>query len=101
MARRRLLTDATRDLTLTLEPVSGSITLFYAFIDGIKVIQDDGTTKRTWSGKIPDAQVKIKVRVVGIGEASYRLGIDLPGTADDQSLTLKLQGGYHETEITL
>ena len=93
--------DATRDFTLTLEPVSGGITLLYAFVNGVKVIQADGTSKRTWSGTISIAQVRIKVRVVGIGNASFNLGIDLPGTAEDQSLTLKLQDGYYETDILL
>jgi len=93
--------DVTRDFTLTLQPISGGLTMFYAFINGVKVIQSDGTKKRSWSGKIPEAQVRIKIRVVGIDNASFKLGIDLPGTADDQSLTLKLQGGYYETEITL
>lgn len=104
MAKKKNITlsmEAVRDLTLTLEPVIGGLTLFYAFINGVKVIQSDGTKKRTWTGKIPDAQVRIKIRVVGIDNASFKLGIDLPGTADDQSLTLKLQGGYYETEITL
>lgn len=90
-----------RDLSLALEPVLGSITMFYAFINGTKVIQSDGTKKRTWSGKIPLSQVKIKVRVTGIDDATFKLGIDLPGTANDQSLTLKLDGGYYETSITL
>lgn len=93
--------EAVRNFTLTLEPISGGLTMFYAFINGAKVIQSDGTKKRTWSGKIPDAQVRIKIRVVGIDNASFKLGIDLPGNADDQSLILKLQGGYYETEITL
>ena len=92
---------AKRNFTLTLEAVSGGLTMFYAFINGIMVIQSDGTKKRTWSGKIPDSQVRIKIRVVGINDASFKLGIDLPGTADDQSLTLKLHGGYYETEIIL
>jgi hypothetical protein len=92
---------AGRNLSIALEPVSGSITLFYAFVNGVKVIQADGTKKRTWSGDIPDAQVQLKVRVVGIDTASFKLSIDLPGTADDQSLTLKLKGGYYETEIML
>ncbi|MES3016796.1 MAG: hypothetical protein V4721_03410 [Bacteroidota bacterium] len=92
---------AARAFTLTLEPISGGLTLFYAFINGVKVIQADGTKKRVWSGKIPDAQVRVKVRVVGIDNASFKLGIDLPDTADDQSLTFKLKGGYYETEITL
>ena len=104
MAKKKNLTmsmKAVRDFTLTLEPVSGGLTFFYAFVNGVKVIQADGTRKRTWKGKIPDAQVRVKVRVVGIGNASFKLGIDLPGTADDQNLTLKLQGGYYEAEITL
>ncbi|MBR9775048.1 MAG: hypothetical protein GYB55_08560 [Cytophagales bacterium] len=96
-----LPTEAKRNFTLTLEAVSGGLTMFYAFINGIMVIQSDGTKKRTWSGKIPDSQVRIKIRVVGINDASFKLGIDLPGTADDQSLTLKLHGGYYETEIIL
>lgn len=93
--------EATRSLTLSLEPVSGGLTMFYAFINGVKVIQSEATIKRTWTGKISDAQVNIKIRVVGIDDASFKLGIDLPGTAEDQCLTLKLQGGYYETEITL
>jgi hypothetical protein len=104
MANKKILTlsmEATKDFTLTLEPVSGGLTMFYSFINGVKVIQSDGTKKTTWSGKIPDAQVRIKIRVVGIANASFKLGIDLPRTADDQSLTLQLQGGYYETEIIL
>ncbi|GGC02533.1 hypothetical protein [Dyadobacter sediminis] len=104
MAKKKALLlsqNTNRDFTLTLEPVSGGITLFYAFINGVKVIQSDGTDKKTWAGKIPDAQVRIKVRVIGIDNASFTIGLDLPGTADDQSLTLKLQGGYYETEILL
>ena len=104
MARKKALSrslDATRDLTLTLEPVSGGITLFYAFVNGVKVIQSDGTQQRSWSGTISIAQVHIKVRVVGIGNASFKIGIDLPETAEDQSLTLKLQDGYYETDIML
>ena len=96
-----LTIEMTRDFTLTLEPISGGLTMFYAFINGVKVIQADGTKKRKWTGKIPDSQVRIKIRVVGIADASFQLGIDLPGTADDQKLTLKLQDGYYETEITL
>lgn len=96
-----LSVDNTRTLTLILEPVSGGLTLFYAFVNGVKVIQADGSKKRTWSGQIPEAQVRVKIRAVGIDEATFKLGIDLPGTANDQSLTLHLQGGYYETEITL
>jgi hypothetical protein len=94
-------TEKLRSLTLTLEPVSGSLTLFYAFVDGVKVIQSDGTKKRTWKGEIPDKQVKIKIRVTGINNAAFKVGIDLPGTANNQSLTFQLQGGYYETDISL
>lgn len=89
-----------RDFTLTLEPDSGGLTLFYAFINGVKVIQGNAS-KKVWKGTIPDSQVRIKIRVLGIGDATFKLGIDLPGTADDQSLILKLNNGYYETEITL
>ena len=93
------LTD--RTLTITLEPTAGSVTMFYAFVDGRKVIQGEGTKKRSWTGTIGSSQITIKIRVVGIGQAQYKLGIDLPGTAQDQNLILKLEGGYHEAEITL
>lgn len=88
-------------LTLSLEPVSGSITLFYAFVNGQRVIAEEGDETRTWSGEIPNSQVGIKTRVVGVGNASYKLTIDLPGTANDQSLEFTLTGGYHETEILI
>ena len=90
-----------RALTITLEPFAGGITMFYAFVNGNRVLADEGNKKRSWAGNIPDSQVKIKIRVVGIGNAQYKLGIDLPGTANDQNLSLNLQGGYHETEITI
>lgn len=93
--------ESKRILKLTLEPVSGSITMFYAFVDQVKVVQSDGTKKRMWSGEIADAQVKVKIRVLGIGEAEFKLGLDLPGNVNDQSLVCKLSGGYYETSITL
>jgi hypothetical protein len=102
MAKSQTLSpDPKRSLKLTLEPVSGSITMFYAFVDQIKVIQSDGTKKRMWNGEIAEAQVKVKIRVLGIGEAEFKLGIDLPGNVNDQSLVCKLSGGYYETSITL
>jgi hypothetical protein len=92
---------AIRDFSLTLEPVTGSLTLFYAFINNIMVLADEATAKKTWTGKVPSSQITVKIRVIGIGDATFKLGIDLVGTANDQSLTLKLNGGYYETEITL
>ncbi len=93
--------DETRQFALTLEPIAGGLTMFYAFINGTKLIQAEATKKRLWRGNIPTSQVKIKVRVIGIGNAQYKLGIDLPKTADDQILNLNLEGGYHEIEIIL
>ena len=89
-----------RDFTINLEATSGMIDLFYVFLNDIKVIQSLGTKKPKWSGKVPNS-IRIKVRVVGKGKATFKLGIDLPGTADDQSLTLTLTDGYYETEISL
>lgn len=93
--------EATKNIALCIEPISGSLTMFYAFINGTKVIQADGTQKRLWSGKVPDAQIRVKIRVVGIDNASFQLGINLPDSADNQNFTHHLQGGYYEKEIIL
>jgi hypothetical protein len=95
------LMESKRYFTLSLEAVSGSITMFYAFINSLKVIQSDGSEKRTWTGKVPDGQVRIKIRVIGIDKASFKLGLDLQGTANDQCLILYLEEGYYETDIIL
>ena len=88
-----------RKITLALEPTAGTINLFYAFINGKRIIADEGTEKREWKGNIDNDEVRIKVRVTGIGSSKYKMTIDLPGTADDQKLTFQLNGGYHEFEI--
>ncbi len=98
---KQMSLQAVRDVTISLEPVSGGITLFYAFVNGFAVIKASGTEKATWIGKLPEIQVKLKIRVLGIDDASFKLGIDLPGTINDQSITFKLEGGYYETEITI
>ena len=94
-------TPELRNFTLSLEPAVGLITFFYAFLNGVMVIQEDGYEKRTWSGKIPLSQMNLKIRVVGIGASSFKLSINLPGAAEDQSLTLQLQSGYFEIDLTL
>lgn len=90
-----------RDFKLGLETVQGAATLFIAFVNGVMVIADQADKPRSWSGTIPHGPIKIQVRVTGIDNAKFKLTIDLPGVADDQSLTLQLKGGYYETEITL
>lgn len=91
----------TRTLTIALRAVSGAINRFYAFLDGRKVIAADGTDQPSHSEAVSLAAVKLQVRVFGIGSARYELTIDLPGTADDQKLTLSLSGGYHELDLVL
>jgi hypothetical protein len=90
-----------RKLTLKLEPVRGTIERFYAFVGALKRIADDGTAPRQWCGDVPDDELRLKVRVFGIGDATYRLTIDLPGTVDDQSLELRLNQGYGELELVI
>lgn len=91
----------TRTFTISLESIAGTIHLFYAFINGIRIIADDASQKRTWSGVIPDSEIRVKIRVLGIGNARFKMEIDLPGTAEDQSITFNLTNGYYETEIHL
>ena len=90
-----------RKLTIKMEPVQGTIERFYAFVGPLKRIADDGTRARSWTGEVPDDELRLKVRVFGIGPAKYRLTIDLPGTCDDQSLELSLSDGYGELELSI
>lgn len=90
-----------RSLTLKMKPLDGTIERFYAFVDCKKCIAHDGNEERSWSGRIDDSGTRVKVRVFGIGNAKYRLTIDLPGTADDQTLELRLDSGYGELELTI
>jgi len=90
-----------RSLTLKLAPVDGTIERFYAFVDCKKRISHDGDQERSWSGPVDDDDTRIKLRVFGIGNARYRLMIDLPGTAHDQVLELRLDGGYGELELRI
>jgi len=95
------MTRESKQITLSLKPKSGAINMFYAFVNGKKVIAADGTKKRDWEGAIPTGETKIKVRVLGIDNAQYTFSIDLPGTADDQNMTFSLEGGYHEFELSI
>lgn len=90
-----------RSLTLKLMPIDGTIERFYAFVDCKKRISHDGDQERSWTGKIDDADTRIKLRVFGVGNAKYRVSIDLPGTIDDQELVLRLDGGYGELELRI
>jgi hypothetical protein len=80
---------------------SGAITKYYAILDGRRVIAENGNKTGKYKGDVPVAQINLKVRVFGIGNAKYTLGIDLPGTAKDQELTLQLSQGYHELDLSI
>lgn len=88
-----------RHLKISMSPRSGTCNRFYAFLDGVRVIAEDGNAEATFEDDVPAGQVRLQVRVFGIANAEYELGVDLPGTADDQSLTLQLSQGYHELEL--
>lgn len=88
-------------LTLTLKTVSGTITLFYAFVDGKRVIAGEGNEEQRWSGPLPQGEVQITILVSGVGSAAFELGIDLPGTVEDQTMQLNLDRGYYETTFAL
>ncbi len=90
-----------RKLTIKLSRDAGIINMFYAFLNGKRIIASEGTEIGTWTGQIEDGEVRLKVRVTGIDSASYIVSIDLPGTANDQELTFQLNGGYHEFAICL
>lgn len=90
-----------RRLNLRLRAISGTVERFYAFVDCKKRIVADGTDDPSWSGEVTDDEVTVRVRVFGVGRAKYRVTIDLPGTADDQSLELWTDQGYGELELKI
>ena len=90
-----------RRLTIRLQPLSGTVERFYAFVDCKKRIAADGVETVSWTGEVADYEVVLKIRVFGMGTAKYRVSIDLPGTADDQSLDLWLDQGYGELEMRI
>jgi hypothetical protein len=91
-----------RELTLSLKRVAGTIEAFHVWVDGKKQIYSrDPDEEPEWTGEVADDKVRVTVKVHGIGRAQYELGIDLPGTANDQKLKLALKGGYHETKLQI
>lgn len=102
MSKKNSVKLQDRKLSITMEAKSGTINLFYGFLNEKKIISGEGSKKQEWSGKVSEnSKAKLKIRVTGIGNATYELGIDLPGTLEDQKITFKLTGGYHETEILI
>ncbi len=95
------MSDKEKSFKIVLEPIKGMINYFYAFVNGKKVIAGEGNKTWEWTGKLPEGELRIKVRAWGLGEAQYAFHIDLPGNLNDQILTFTLEGGYHEFEIRL
>jgi hypothetical protein len=89
-----------RQLKLSLSAVAGNIDRLFAWIDGKLVIN---VAKRTgeWEGVVSPSDTRIQIMVVGIGAAQYKVDLDLPGTANDQSIQYSLKGGFHEAEFVL
>ncbi len=88
-----------RVLRIKMERVSGTVNQFLAWLNGYPVI-GPGTPKNEWKGTVPE-KVHLETVVYGQGSAKYKLTIDLPGTAKDQSLVLQLTKGYHCAEYDL
>ena len=90
----------TRHLILELTPKTGGFVKFLAFLNGHLVLAEDGGGGK-FEDDVPLSKLELEVRVFGVGNAAYELGIDLPGTADDQTLTLQLTKGYNEIELSI
>jgi hypothetical protein len=92
---------AMRHLTLKLMPKTGGFVKFLAFLNGHLVIAEDGGGGG-FDDDVPTSELRLKVRAFGVGAGEYELSIDLPGTTNDQSLTLQLSPqGYHELELLI
>ncbi|HLP59932.1 MAG TPA: hypothetical protein VK186_13915 [Candidatus Deferrimicrobium sp.] len=90
-----------RNIKVGLKSIEGTINLFYAFINGKRIISGTGLEPQQWSGEVPEGETRLKVRVTGIDDAKYTLTVELPGTANNKQFTFSLKGGYHEYEMQL
>lgn len=89
-----------RDLTIKIEPTTGTFNRIIAWLNGYPVIHSNGEAS-DWAGTIPGGKVKLETAAWGQGSASYTLTIDLPGTMDDQKLECKITEGYYDAEYTI
>jgi hypothetical protein len=88
-------------IQIALKPVAGSINYFYAFVNGAKLIADDGTAERTWKGDVPGGETRIKVRVTGMGDARYEFSLSLPDAHEHHTAVHSLEDGYDEFELRI
>jgi hypothetical protein len=99
------MTEQQRDLTVVLEPLTGTINGFYVILNGKRIIPDEAQVDTKggmlWKGKIPEGEIRIKIRTTGIDAAQYKVKIDLPGNMHDQEIVFTLDGGYHEWEMRI
>jgi hypothetical protein len=88
-----------RTFEITLEPKVGQILDFSAIVGGVERISGDGSTKRSWSGEIADAKVKVTVWTTGVPGSQFVLTVDLPGTASDFAVKYTLSSPLHKVEF--
>jgi hypothetical protein len=85
-----------RDLKVTIEPVSGTHNYFVVKVADMPLIHGEAK-KISKSRMIPDALTKIYASSLGVGTGpKYRLTIDLPGNTEDHSNVYILNKGFHE-----
>jgi len=85
-----------RNLTVTIEPVSGAHNYFVVKVADLPFLHGEAI-KMTKSITIPDAPTKIYASSQGIGTGpKYKLTIDLPGTTEDHSNVYILNKGFHD-----
>jgi hypothetical protein len=85
-----------RNLTVTIEPVSGTHNYFVVKVADMPLIYGEAQ-KMSKSKVIPDAPTKIYASSLGVGTGpKYKLSIDLPGNTEDHSNVYILYRGFHE-----
>lgn len=90
-----------RKATITLDPKSGTINQFYAYVDGVAVIGDSGKQKRIWSGPVGDSNVLFKIQAYGIHGSTYTCEIKCSGSSGVPQHLRTLDGGKNEFEKSL
>jgi len=94
-----VIPEVRRELKLKIERSSGTVNRILAWLNDYPVVAENGS-KGSWKGTVPGV-VRLETVVYGQGSAKYKLTIDLPGTAEDQSLECSLTNGYHNAEYKL
>ncbi|MEQ8882310.1 MAG: hypothetical protein RLQ12_21895 [Cyclobacteriaceae bacterium] len=89
-----------KKITITVEPVAGSFNLFVIILNGKAVKITEGS-KAEYAGDLPEGDITIRTRASGMGQAKYKVTIDLPGEDRDVTANHKLDRGYDEQEFKI